>query len=1363
MSFNRKELKVTERSNKKTNPFAKDIVVDPRGLWDNPGPVRIPGNNITTQGMQGNVMAYPQGGSPTVMTPDNMYSFGNADYVDEVPMFNCGGKYKMQDGGRKLAFNSSLAKDNKEFQAWYKENTLEGQNGVPYSDDLSYDYYSYFMNNEKGGNPEDHFVDTYKRPTHPTFSNESIYSIPENPGGEWIKSLSGEDTYSPSGPFLNEFQDGGGKALPIAQKGKSVSNIDKEQIYTYSKRPNSEYTKDTSGKWLIKNESTNGKFISINDPTGSRAKILNAHAVPTNIYNINGGKWQVNNDVWTQVADNALVNNAHTRDRESAYTKGKSERLFKNITPQSYGDLALNLDRYERYQKNSGRNKNELLWYGTKDSPTGKATYSTIPRRDDMFSLYLGLPQKNKSFEPQLIYRPTNEKNSNSLYHKPTYWTEKGKQELLDSYFLRNDLNKGIYNERSTILNPVYDSLEQAGVHHSDPRVGNAVMDNPLGDFTVTEGKDKNGNYISIYDKIDFNPFQTGEGSSINPKALALKLYMKSMGYDIDGDTEGSSLLGAGKPYEIYDRIYYDEKTNKVKKYKQGGESDYYEDDLDKAQIEELRAQGYTVEELPKAQDGGDSFVPHVMYDPAGNPVMANTLEDHLRLTDMGYTQQLGGETSFEIELDDDQIQSYRDGGFTIEELPQAQDGIEKLRPQKWGFLNVGENEVVGGAGLNFPTGTGVNAIGVIPRNFDPVYKGMGSFGINQQIGNFNAGVKADIPILNDYRTGERLPYEIQPSVTTRYNIPYNSSKEKYFGKLLQLGGTHDELPEYQMAGPVSPAPNLPGRAYPNALTDPAMTQRLAEEQRMKKAQAVEQAKAYAAEQVRLKNITPAEKRASDAAFRAEQTYKPQTSETTRIDESTLSIPTQELKQYGRDVQDYTKVIEAQKQADFAKVAQAKGSGYSDVYEYEKNPPAMSAMDWALEEGKRKAEWEARSSGRAQPSDWMWTLPIGMGTGTGALQGVRSLATPVVRGLKPLAQATSKAMNTAIPGLSKIPQVGKFITPNNLFTGYSAYHAPGSIHKAIQDPSLAHMGEAALMTLGALPLLAGATNAVKSLPKLGELPQVKYFGEGVKNIRAGHANVKDLFKSQPIANFTSPEALGKYAARSEAGTLSPTSNKWFQSWQSDTPKYIGDEALAMIKPGTKASQAGIKLPNLQPVGKANVLALKRSIVPAEDIPASFFKRMKTTPKEAAEVKRLAGMPNQYQLDPAFKANPRLKELMEALPPNPNEFLLGRHPIASEFVPVTSDMIRGLQNPGAYNWGKATDAFGRGLHAWESPIGAAKILGKTHKARIAEDLTTEEDELSNKQDGGNSNNYYDAELTDEEIADLRAQGLVVVNI
>jgi len=101
------------------------------------------------------------------------------------PTLEKGGKItKYPDGGKK-AYNPNLAKADSNFTQWYNQNTIEGKNNIPFSDSLDYDYYSFYRNgdykNYKGG----HFPDTYKRTNHETFSNESIYSVPENTGGHW--------------------------------------------------------------------------------------------------------------------------------------------------------------------------------------------------------------------------------------------------------------------------------------------------------------------------------------------------------------------------------------------------------------------------------------------------------------------------------------------------------------------------------------------------------------------------------------------------------------------------------------------------------------------------------------------------------------------------------------------------------------------------------------------------------------------------------------------------------------------------------------------------------------------------------------------------------------------------------------------------------------------------------------------------------------------------------------------------------------------------------------------------------------------------------------------------------------------------
>lgn len=72
--------------------------------------------------------------------------------------------------------------------------------------------------------------------------------------------------------------------LANSQNGQIIQTTDQLQgfqdggYYTYSGRPGSKYIKDNSGKWMIQNESTNGKFIPLNDPSGTRTKTLNAGA-----------------------------------------------------------------------------------------------------------------------------------------------------------------------------------------------------------------------------------------------------------------------------------------------------------------------------------------------------------------------------------------------------------------------------------------------------------------------------------------------------------------------------------------------------------------------------------------------------------------------------------------------------------------------------------------------------------------------------------------------------------------------------------------------------------------------------------------------------------------------------------------------------------------------------------------------------------------------------------------------------------------------------------------------------------------------------------------------------------------------------
>lgn len=165
----------------------------------------------------------------------------------------------------KKAYNPSLAK-RKDFQDWYNKNTLEGQNNIPYSDKQSYDYLSFFMNKEhknKEFNIEKHFPDTYKRPNHPTFSDESIYSIPENPGGHWdgetyipeVKhfAMGGNMPGSIGFSYVREGAPSEGKyakkTLPSAEDGTHMEKLKKHNPELYKKVQRNNRAHETKAKW----------------------------------------------------------------------------------------------------------------------------------------------------------------------------------------------------------------------------------------------------------------------------------------------------------------------------------------------------------------------------------------------------------------------------------------------------------------------------------------------------------------------------------------------------------------------------------------------------------------------------------------------------------------------------------------------------------------------------------------------------------------------------------------------------------------------------------------------------------------------------------------------------------------------------------------------------------------------------------------------------------------------------------------------------------------------------------------------------------------------------------------------------------
>lgn len=97
------------------------------------------------------------------------------------------------------SYNTELSpEDEEKYQAWAK--TL-GQAGNTYDYDLRGAYAA-----GQGPNGNGHFTDQFKKPNHPTFSDQSQYATDVNatPPGHWSTALDGNWNFQPSAQMMQQ-------------------------------------------------------------------------------------------------------------------------------------------------------------------------------------------------------------------------------------------------------------------------------------------------------------------------------------------------------------------------------------------------------------------------------------------------------------------------------------------------------------------------------------------------------------------------------------------------------------------------------------------------------------------------------------------------------------------------------------------------------------------------------------------------------------------------------------------------------------------------------------------------------------------------------------------------------------------------------------------------------------------------------------------------------------------------------------------------------------------------------------------------------------------------------------------------------
>lgn len=197
-----------------------------------------------------------------------------------------------------------------------------------------------------------------------------------------------------------------------------------------------------------------------------------------------------------------------TAERREAFGE-LSLILESTVTPRGYGfdkilieirNIALRKKRNQAEPRpNSLLDENNDLEY--------QYVMEIDNARNDAWRFYLGIPQKHSTFRIS-DYRPAKSKEKKYYYAL----SKKLEAKIFESFLL--------YHENINIGESEIDT---------DPYI--------MGNYTLSMSRDEKGHYISYYDIWDLHPLG---------KRLEL-----------------SKILRAGKPFEIYGRIYFDPETRR--------------------------------------------------------------------------------------------------------------------------------------------------------------------------------------------------------------------------------------------------------------------------------------------------------------------------------------------------------------------------------------------------------------------------------------------------------------------------------------------------------------------------------------------------------------------------------------------------------------------------------------------------------------------------------------------------------------------------------------------------------------------------------------------------------------------------------
>jgi hypothetical protein len=154
---------------------------------------------------------------------------------------------------------------------------------------------------------------------------------------------------------------------PIAKAQTGGTSKDNYQInpetFNYEGRPGARYRKDNSGNWLVADKSTDGKFVAVKDSTGKRQAELNKKAISSetgkNVYVPKNAQKRFEQEIWNdydklsmpeKVLDRVQAGMTDPLGMTSRFLTGKQAY----IPGMGKGLLNTDSENYEKYLKSVG-------------------------------------------------------------------------------------------------------------------------------------------------------------------------------------------------------------------------------------------------------------------------------------------------------------------------------------------------------------------------------------------------------------------------------------------------------------------------------------------------------------------------------------------------------------------------------------------------------------------------------------------------------------------------------------------------------------------------------------------------------------------------------------------------------------------------------------------------------------------------------------------------------------------------------------------------------------------------------------------------------------------------------------------------